>query len=1067
MIFAVPSRFTALLALVLVLARPSSAQVAQAAAPGQRAPAGVPSSAPMTINQVTMWASSDGVLGHNPLNDGPGVVFPYGSSTVASREGVVWGGYVRDGGFGTLRLGGQAVTTGTIPGRIVRPGVYENPANTDVRIFRIREDWSTADLRRDAADTYGIPELLVSNSDIERLRESYRNDWLEWPWDKGAPYYERNGVPGYQPSPAGVPDSVSDVPGLNDADQVIWFVVNDLDSLSSSQFYGTPSIGMEAQVTCWGYNRPGGLGNVVFQKFKLIYKGLATTPAEAHIDSMVISKWVDTDIGNYSDDYAGYDAERQFMYGYNSGPADIEFDKVPAVPSVVGYGLIQGPRVPRAGSTAYWDGGTVAGYANLPASSFTYLDGDTRTGDSPTETGRASRMWNVMRGYQGVASNPPICLVDPVTGACTKFELTGDPEQFSGWVDGVVTKKGDRRIVLSSGTFQMARGDTQEVVFALAGGVGADNRAGIPRVRESVGAARDLFLSGFVAPTTIPLPVIRPLELDEKVILDWESDREAAAAVESYDSRGFRFEDYELFQLKSADEPVDSAVKLPAFDPLEPRFLSITHDYLRDRPLVNGQKYYFAIRSRAYNPDASYYEQRIYSAPVVVQVTPHAPNPGVVYPYTPEETISDAWNITGNNEAQVTVSYYDPTRPDGHLYKMLFHRSSLQLVDLITKPWWDLIDSTSGDTLVKGVSTDSAAYRVIGRGFSIDVNSPLYGLKGVYETVYRGDSVYNQVFNTANPAGDYMVVGAGSSYLDTILGGNALDVDVELRFGDSSWSLRMGPTAPTSRWVRVPFTAWQHGVVSGDTINRQIYTLFTLAGADSVWRPSVLLDREYNGETMEEFYPLTIVSDSQKLGTGSIAGSYNDNIPYDSVDGPRVKGFLWVNGRTYTIKNAVWKAYIVDLDHNGIAAPPGSVVRFQRYKFIRDGDEKLFSPDSVRSSDRQAALEAVGEVNVFPNPYYGFNASEVDRFAHFITFSHLPVRTVIRIFNLAGDLVRTLEKDDPSQFVAWDLTNHNGLPVGGGIYVAHIEMKDGAGADLGTKMLKIMIVQEKQAIQLR
>jgi hypothetical protein len=1053
--------FILLLALTLS-APPITAQIRPAAAP-----AGEPTAIPMTINRLTMWASSDGVIGYSPLRQGPGVVYPRGSSTVATREGILWGGYVRDGGEELLRIGGQAVGTGTVPGRIVRPGVYENPVNADVRIFRVRRDWATADLRADAADTYGIPELIVTNADIERLRESYRTDWLEWPWDKGAPYYERNGVPGYQPSPDGTPDSVNDEPGLHDADQVVWLVVNDLDTEATASLYGTPPIGMEAQVTCWAYNRPDGTGDVVYQKFKLIYKGTATTPAEARIDSMVISKWADADIGNYSDDYAGYDAVRQFAYAYNANPTDIEFDKIPAVPSTVGYALLQGPRVPAPGSTAHWDGALVGGYANLPASSFTYIDGDTRTGDSKTGFSRAAVMWNVMRGYQGVFTNPPVCLVDPVTGGCTKFELTGDPETFTGWVDGSVTPMGDRRLVLSAGPFSMARGDTQEVVFALAGGVGSDNRAGLSALRKNVGAARDLFLTGFDAPATIPLPGVRVVELDNKIILDWESDAAALAAVEEYDSKGFRFENYELFQLPAADSPLEEGVRLPAFDVLKPRFLGITDDVMRGRQLVNGQRYYFAIRSRAFNPNTAFFNQWIYSVPVVVQVTPHSPNPGVVYPYAPEDTISDAWNITGSNEAKVSVQYYDPSRPDGHIYKMRFHRFSEQLADLTRKPWWDLVDSTSGDTLLAGITVDTAAVRVIERGFTVQCASPPYGIKGVYETVAAGESLRTQVFNQPNPGNNYMMVGAGSSYIDTIQGGNPLDVDVELQFGDSSWALMLGPTAPTSRWVRVPYEAWQDGVVGGDTIHRQLYTAITGSGSDSVWRPSVLLDREYEGQTLQEFYPLTIVSDSQKLGSGSIAGTYDDNIPYDPVEGPRVRGFLWINGTSYTSKNAVWKVYIVDLDLDGEPAPAGTIVRFERYKLIRNGDEKIFIPDSVRTTDRDAALRAVDSVNVFPNPYYGFSTSEVDRFTHFITFNHLSARAVIRIFNLAGEIVRVVEKDDDTQFATWDLNNHNGLPVGGGLYVAHIELRDAAGADLGTKTLRIMIVPEQQTLQLR
>jgi hypothetical protein len=101
-------------------------------------------------------------------------------------------------------------------------------------------------------------------------------------------------------------------------------------------------------------------------------------------------------------------------------------------------------------------------------------------------------------------------------------------------------------------------------------------------------------------------------------------------------------------------------------------------------------------------------------------------------------------------------------------------------------------------------------------------------------------------------------------------------------------------------------------------------------------------------------------------------------------------------------------------------------------------------------------------VNVFPNPYYAQNKYELDRTHRFVTFSHLPRRATIRLFNLAGTLVRTIVKDDASQFATWDLTNERGLPVGGGIYLAGIELRDANNVDLGKKTLKLMIVQENQ-----
>jgi hypothetical protein len=94
-------------------------------------------------------------------------------------------------------------------------------------------------------------------------------------------------------------------------------------------------------------------------------------------------------------------------------------------------------------------------------------------------------------------------------------------------------------------------------------------------------------------------------------------------------------------------------------------------------------------------------------------------------------------------------------------------------------------------------------------------------------------------------------------------------------------------------------------------------------------------------------------------------------------------------------------------------------------------------------------------VNVFPNPYYAGHAQEKTRARRFVTFNNLPPAAKIRIFNLAGQLVRTLEKNDPAQFLEWDLTNAHNWQVASGMYLCHIEMP----ALQETKILKLAVVQ--------
>jgi hypothetical protein len=100
-------------------------------------------------------------------------------------------------------------------------------------------------------------------------------------------------------------------------------------------------------------------------------------------------------------------------------------------------------------------------------------------------------------------------------------------------------------------------------------------------------------------------------------------------------------------------------------------------------------------------------------------------------------------------------------------------------------------------------------------------------------------------------------------------------------------------------------------------------------------------------------------------------------------------------------------------------------------------------------------------INVFPNPYFGAQSVERDPINRFVTFSHLPMneKTTIRIFTLAGALVRSIDHTPGSTFERWDLRNANGIPVASAMYLVHIEMQG-----LGTKILKVAIIQPEERL---
>ncbi|MGH7490756.1 MAG: choice-of-anchor X domain-containing protein [bacterium] len=77
------------------------------------------------------------------------------------------------------------------------------------------------------------------------------------------------------------------------------------------------------------------------------------------------------------------------------------------------------------------------------------------------------------------------------------FPLSGDAVTGTGFVDGLneqySPRMGERRIVVSSGPFHLAPGDTQEVVFAGTGGLGTDRLSSVAAMRYNMRVAQSLY----------------------------------------------------------------------------------------------------------------------------------------------------------------------------------------------------------------------------------------------------------------------------------------------------------------------------------------------------------------------------------------------------------------------------------------------------------------------------------------------------------------------------------------------------------------------------------------------
>jgi hypothetical protein len=103
------------------------------------------------------------------------------------------------------------------------------------------------------------------------------------------------------------------------------------------------------------------------------------------------------------------------------------------------------------------------------------------------------------------------------------------------------------------------------------------------------------------------------------------------------------------------------------------------------------------------------------------------------------------------------------------------------------------------------------------------------------------------------------------------------------------------------------------------------------------------------------------------------------------------------------------------------------------------------SPD-VSNENGKKSLDLV---NIVPNPYRGYSQYETSPIDSRVKVTNLPPECTVKIYDMAGNLIRTINKADEKTFVDWDLKNNNNVPISSGLYIIHVKSKT-----LGEKIIR-------------
>lgn len=400
----------------------------------------------------------------------------------------------------------------------------------------------------------------VTREDLLKQQNSSNSDvsqsLLEWPANGNpnnpyasnqtntlAPYFNTDGVPGYNPLNGDYPVLDDKRPAdknlpKDQPDQMIWFVYNDRGNVHSET--GGIPIGLELQTTAFAFQTNDEINNMTFYRTTIVNRGFES------LDKTYFGEWVDADLGNYSDDYVGCDVTRSLGYCYNGDDND---------EGVLGYGLN-----PPSVGVDFFQGPTDTSGIELGMGAFVYYNNNSDPVNGNPDN--AIDFYNLLQGnwmngvcmkYGGNGVNGSVCtkyMFDDGTNPATP-SLPRWTEKSAG------NQPGDRRFLQSAGPFTLLPGAvntvTVGVVWAKTTSGGATGSLGLLKLASD--KAQKLFNNNFDLPDGPEPPTVEMQELENELVLkflntDITEKYHEAIKNEKNQTIDYKFQGYMVYQLK-------------------------------------------------------------------------------------------------------------------------------------------------------------------------------------------------------------------------------------------------------------------------------------------------------------------------------------------------------------------------------------------------------------------------------------------------------------------------------------------------------------------------------------
>ena len=433
-------------------------------------------------------------------------------------------------------------------------------------------------------------------------------------------------------------------------------------------------------------------------------------------------------------------------------------------------------------------------------------------------------------------------------------------------------------------------------------------------------------------------------------------------------------------------------------------------NFYTDAGLTNGLEYTYAVTSfDTGNPKTGLISMESSQIETMVHIVPRA---------EPAGYRDAAAEIEQQGEGSVTVEpmVLAPNKVTGHQYKIVWYGAKqIGPGAYITGPGYqppayEVVDTTTNETVVEKQFFDWFDPE---HGEAVEVLSPM--LDGIVLKIKGVNVSYGSP--TENPINDVKLT-AGSV--------TGWEVDIQSPgFGENTWPNVFWATYYRPHTYSITFVDDAHVKVVDEDTGEEI---------------------QFNNERADGYAILT--------GTGW----RDEYVRAETPDFFRIYirgGYVFIRDPNHEIS----AGDVFSVEMGGVSAPQDGD------QFLLNTQEETLDPENIEAD--------LGRIRVVPNPYFVTNRAVTSEGTDKVFFTHLPPRCTIRIYTLAGELVRTIEHESTALYnpdirlaqgdkggtASFELLNRYNQALASGVYIFHVEARDESDTVVGNKLGRFAIIR--------